>query len=881
MAEVAAGKKLVGKSAAGSARKSAEKFGKKSATRTAKKLAKVAGKSATGSARKPAKKPGKKPATGTAKKLAKVAGKFAAGSARKPAKKLGKKPATGTAKKLAKVAGKSATGSARKPAKKPEKKPLRKASGKRTQQTTVSPANRVPLIEFAERAYLDYSMYVVLDRALPALGDGLKPVQRRIVYAMSELGLAAGAKPKKSARTIGDVIGKYHPHGDAACYEAMVLMAQPFAYRYPLIDGQGNWGSIDNPKSFAAMRYTEARLSAYSKTLMDELAQGTTDWRANFDGTLEEPVRLPARLPNLLLNGASGIAVGMATDIPPHNLREVAAACTRLLDSPKASLSELLEDIRGPDFPGGGEIVSDQKDLHEIYGRGTGMIRIRATYAVEQGEIVITSLPYQVSAARVLEQIAAQVRDRKLPLVEDLRDESDQVHPVRLIVVPRGRRVDCESLMSHLFATTDLESNRRVNFNVIGNDGKPQVKTLKALLGEWLDFRRETVRRRLAWHLEKINRRLEELAGLLIVYLNLDEVIRIIRAEDDPKAKLMRRFRLSEVQVRAILEIRLRQLSKLEEVRIREEQAALSAREKDLETCLKSARRLKTLIKKELKADAEACGDERRTQLVVREQAREIKQEQLTPPEKLTIVLSKMGWVRAVRGHEVDATTLDYRTKDAFLSVARGDNRRDVTFLNGRGRCYSLPARSLPPSRRQGEPLSSYFSISEAVNFVSVITGDGDDLYLFAGSHGYALLARLGDTLARTRTGRQVLNLSEGEHAVAASPAGDRGTGFVAAIGSAGNMLVVRLAEIPVLSKGRGNKLINIPKSRLDAGEESLAAVVCIQPGQTLTVRAGRRLKRIAFDNLMHYKGRRGQRGRKLPQGYRNVSRLEVEDLLC
>ncbi len=760
--------------------------------------------------------------------------------------------------------------------KKARKKTAKASGGKRGASAAVA-AEQVPLVEFAERAYLDYSMYVVLDRALPALGDGLKPVQRRIVYAMSELGLDAGAKPKKSARTIGDVIGKYHPHGDAACYEAMVLMAQPFAYRYPLIDGQGNWGSIDNPKSFAAMRYTEARLSPYAKTLTRELGQGTTDWRVNFDGTLEEPVRMPARLPNLLLNGVSGIAVGMSTDIPPHNLREVAAACVRLLDSPKATLAELMKDVRGPDFPGGGEIVGERKDVREIYEQGSGMLRIRASYVVEQGKIVITSLPYQVPATRVLEQIAAQVREKRLPLIGDLRDESDQEHPVRLVIVPRGAKVDRDRLMSHLFATTDLEYSRRVNFNVIGNDGKPQVKRFKTLLEEWLAFRKETVKRRLAWRLEKIARRLEELEGLMVVYLNVNEVIRIIRNEDDPKARLMKRFKLSEVQVRAILEIRLRQLAKLEEIRIREEQKALTAEKKDLEACLKSARRLKTLIKNEIKADVDACGDERRTRLRAREAAEELKHEQLTPPEKLSVILSKMGWVRTVRDHEVDAAALEYRTKDAFLSMSRSDNRRDAIFLDERGRCYSLPARKLPSSRSHGEPLSSYFALPGAVNFVAVMTGDPDDLYLLASDRGYALLVRLGDvTGQKRRAGKQVLSVPEGANAIAASPAGDVKTGCAVAVGSEGYMLAVNLDEIPVLSKGRGNKLINVPKSRLDGGEERVTAAACVQPGQALLVHAGRRVKRVPFEALDHYRGKRGQRGRKLPQGWRGVSRLEV-----
>ena len=741
--------------------------------------------------------------------------------------------------------------------------------------------DKVSLVDFTERAYLDYSMYVVLDRALPALGDGLKPVQRRIIYAMSELGLSAGAKPKKSARTIGDVIGKYHPHGDAACYEAMVLMAQDFGYRYPLIKGQGNWGSIDNPKSFAAMRYTEACLSPYAKTLTQELNQGTTDWRTNFDGTLEEPIRFPARLPNLLLNGTSGIAVGMATDIPPHNLNEIVTACIRLLDAPKTQIAELLKIVQGPDFPGGAEIVSDKKSIREIYEKGTGMIRIRASYTIEYGEIVITSLPYQVSVTRVLEQIAAQVKDKKLLAVEDLRDESDQENLVRLVIVLRGKRTDYEKLMSHLFATTDLEYNRRVNFNAIGNDGKPQVKTLKMLLNEWIIFRKKTVERRLTWRLEKINLRLEELNGFMLVYLNLDEVIKIIRKENDPKIKLMQRFKLSEVQVRAILEMRLRQLSKLEETRILEEQKSLSAEKKSIEACLKSTQRMKTLIKKELKADAEACGDERRTKIIARAPSEAIKHEQLIPLEKLSIVLSKMGWVKTVRGHDIDLHALEYRSKDAFLAVAQADNRRTVVFLDSRGRCYSLHARNLPSSRSQGEPLSSYFSLSETVNLVAVMAGDKDDLYLFSNNRGYALLVHFGDTVAHTRAGKQVLNVPENASAIAVARADNAKSGFAVAVSSEGYILAVSLSEIPVLSKGRGNKLINIPKSRLDSGEESLVAVTCVQKNQTLVVHSGKRVKRIVFSDLEHYRGNRGQRGRKLPQGYRNVSRLEVEEKIC
>ncbi len=743
------------------------------------------------------------------------------------------------------------------------------------------PAEQLPLAVFAERAYLDYSMRVVLDRALPTLGDGLKPVQRRIIYAMSELGLNAGAKPKKSARTIGDVIGKYHPHGDAACYEAMVLMAQPFSYRYPLIVGQGNWGSIDNPKSFAAMRYTEASLSAYAKTLIQELSQGTVDWRPNFDGTLEEPMQFPAQLPNLLLNGTSGIAVGMSTDVPPHNLNEVVAACIQLLDAPKTPLADLLALIKGPDFPGGGEIISSEEEIFEAYRSGTGVLRVRASYVIEQNEIVVTALPYQVSVIRVLEQVAAQVKSKRLPMVEDLRDESDQESPVRLVIVPTNRRVDKERLMSHLFATTDLECSHRINLNAIGNDGKPRVKSLDAMLREWIAFRKETLRRRLVWRRERIDHRLEVLEGLMVVYLNLEKIIEIIRNAKEPQAELMRSFGLSAMQARAILEIRLRSLSKLEEARIVEERVSLSDERKQIQRYLDSAARLKTLVKRELKAVAATCGDERRTRIVSVSPARAFQKEQLTSVEARSIVLSKMGWVRTVAGHEVDTAKLAYRTKDACLDVARGDNRRDVVFLDSRGRCYTLAAARLPEPRSRGEPLSSYFTLREAADFIAVITADKEALYLFVSDRGDALLTRFGNLVAQRRGGKQVLDVSHGTRAIAACIAPARETGFAAAVTSEGYMLLVALSEIPLLSKGKGNRLIGIPPKMRDSAGEKLVAVACVQAGQTLMVHAGSRSKRFRFEDLLQYQGKRGLRGRRLPRGYRNVSRLEPRDAPC
>ncbi len=621
---------------------------------------------------------------------------------------------------------------------------------------------QLPLKTFTEKAYLDYSMYVILDRALPHIGDGLKPVQRRIVYAMSELGLQATAKHKKSARTVGDVLGKFHPHGDSACYEAMVHMAQPFTYRYPLIDGQGNWGSPDDPKSFAAMRYTEARLAPYAEVLLTELGQGTVDWTPNFDGTLDEPVLLPARLPNVLLNGATGIAVGMATDIPPHNLGEVAEAAVLLLDKPRTTVDELCEIIQGPDFPTGAEIITPRAELIEAYKTGHGSVRMRACYEVENGEIVITALPYQASGGKVLEQIAAQMAAKKLPMVEDLRDESDHENPTRLVIVPRSNRIDIEALMSHLFSSTDLERSARMNFNMIGLDGRPRVKDLHAILKEWLEFRTDTVRRRLEYRLDKVNSRLHLLEGLLIAYLNLDEVIRIIRTEDKPKAALIRRFSLTELQADYILDTRLRQLARLEEMKIKGEQDEL-ARERDaLQQILASRQRLKTLIKKEIQADAEKYGDARRSRLVDRAPAQALDETALIPSEPVTIVLSKNGWVRVARGHEIDPLEMSYKSGDEFAAVARGRSNQLAVFIDSAGKTYALPAHSLPTARGQGEPLSGRLKPSDGARFVGVMAGDPEQLYLLASDSGYGFVARLGDMYTRNKAGKATLSVPKG-----------------------------------------------------------------------------------------------------------------------
>ena len=746
-----------------------------------------------------------------------------------------------------------------------------------SQELNFEGVERQPLAQFTEKAYLDYSMYVILDRALPALGDGLKPVQRRIIYAMSELGLSAASKHKKSARTVGDVIGKFHPHGDSACYEAMVHMAQEFSYRYPLVDGQGNWGSSDDPKSFAAMRYTESRLTRYADTLLDELAHGTTDWGPNFDGSLEEPLLLPARLPNLLLNGTSGIAVGMATDIPPHNLREVAAACIALLDDADTTTRGLMKHVRGPDLPTGAEIISSRDELVEFYDKGVGSFRARCNWEVEKetGHVVVTQLPFQVSGNRVQEQIAQQIRDKKLPMVEDIRDESDHENPTRLVIEPRSNRVDVEQLMAHLFATTDLERSYRVNINVIALDGRPRVMGLKALLLEWLEFRRRTVRRRLEHRLDKVARRLHLLDGMLIAYLNLDEVIRIIRREDEPKPVLIKRFKLSEEQAEYILETRLRQLARLEEMKIREEQSELAAERRELEAILASKARLTKLIRNEIEADAKEYGDDRRTRIVERAAAQAIEETELVANEPVTVVLSTGGWVRAAKGHEIDPATLSYKTGDAFLGAARGRSTQLAVFIDSTGRAYSLPAHSLPSARGQGEPLSGKLNPPDGARFAGVAIGEPDDLWLLATDAGYGFTVKLKELHSRNRAGKSVISVPEGALVLPPVPvAGDKPR--VALVSSEGRLLLVAVADVPELARGKGNKLFGIPGPRAAAREEVLSAIAVLAEGQSLRVWSGDRQMTLSPSDLKHHVGERAQRGAVLSRGWRKVDRIEA-----
>ncbi|PZW40928.1 MULTISPECIES: DNA topoisomerase IV subunit A [unclassified Pseudomonas] len=738
---------------------------------------------------------------------------------------------------------------------------------------------RRSLADFTEQAYLNYSMYVIMDRALPHIGDGLKPVQRRIVYAMSELGLDADAKHKKSARTVGDVLGKFHPHGDSACYEAMVLMAQPFSYRYTLVDGQGNWGAPDDPKSFAAMRYTEARLSRYSEVLLSELGQGTVDWVPNFDGTLDEPATLPARLPNILLNGTTGIAVGMATDVPPHNLREVATACVRLLDEPKATVEQLCEHIQGPDYPTEAEIITPRADLLKIYQTGRGSIRMRAVYSVEDGDIVVTALPHQVSGAKVLEQIAAmmQAKPSKAPQIADLRDESDHENPCRIVIIPTSSRVDHDGLMQHLFASTDLESSYRVNTNVIGLDGKPQVKDLRTLLVEWLQFRVGTVRRRLQFRLDKVEHRMHLLEGRLIAFLNLDEVIHIIRTEDQPKPVLMERFGLTEIQAEYILETRLRQLARLEEMQIRGEQDELSKERDKLLALLGSEAKLKKLVRKEILEDAEKYGDDRRSPIVERAEAKALSEHDLLPNEKITVVLSEKGWVRSAKGHEIDATGLSYKAGDGFKTAAPGRSNQYAVFIDSTGRSYSLAAHTLPSARGQGEPLTGRLTPPPGASFECVLLPDDEALYVIASDAGYGFVVKGEDLQAKNKAGKALLSLPNGARVVAPRPLNNREEDWLAAVTTEGRLLLFKVADLPQLGKGKGNKIIGIPGERVASREEYLTDLAVLPAGATLVLQAGKRTLSLKADDLEHYKGERGRRGNKLPRGFQRVDGLLVE----
>ena len=736
---------------------------------------------------------------------------------------------------------------------------------------------QIPLKEYAERAYLDYSMYVVLDRALPFVGDGLKPVQRRIIYAMSELGLAATAKPKKSARTIGDVIGKFHPHGDSSCYEAMVLMAQPFSYRYPLVDGQGNFGSPDDPKSFAAMRYTESRLSPIAEALLGELGQGTVDWVPNFDGTMEEPSWLPSRVPHVLLNGSMGIAVGMATDIPPHNLRELASACIRLLDDPDATVADLFEHVRGPDYPTEAEIITPRADLLTMYQTGGGSVRARAVYQREEGNVVITALPHQVSPSKILEQIAAQMRAKKLPMIEDLRDESDHESPTRLVIVPRSNRVDADEMMQHLFATTDLEKSFRVNLNMIGLDGRPQVKDLRRILSEWLTFRTSTVTRRLEHRLEKVERRLHMLEALRIVFLNLDEVIRIVRTEDEPKPVLMARFKLSEDQTDYILETRLRQLARLEEMKITAERDQLEEERARINVLLKSPAKLKSLIKDELRADAAKFGDDRRSPLVQREVAQALDESALVVSEPVTVVLSQKGWARAAKGHDIDAEGLNYRDGDGLLAFVKARTTQQVAFIDSTGRSYSTPAHTLPSARGNGEPLTGRFSPAGGASFDAVVAGDNDTRLIIASDFGYGFVTRFESLTGRNKAGKQTISLTDKAKVLAPQISADPARDRIVVVTTEGHLLMFSVAELPELDKGKGNKLIEIPKAKLAAGDERVAGVAVVSEGKgEVTLYAGQRKLTLKWSDLVEYGGNRATRGGLLPRGLRRVERIET-----
>ena len=737
---------------------------------------------------------------------------------------------------------------------------------------------RRPLKEFAEKAYLDYSMYVILDRALPHVGDGLKPVQRRIVYAMSELGLTGGAKFKKSARTVGDVLGKFHPHGESACYEAMVLLAQPFATRYPLVDGQGNWGTADDPKSFAAMRYTEARLTAFADVLLRELRDGTVDWISNFDGTLDEPVLLPARLPHVLLNGAAGIAVGMATDVPPHNARELAAACVRLLDEPQASVLDLCEHVRGPDFPTEAEIVTPREDLVAMYEGGSGSVRMRARFERDNGAIVVTALPYQVSGSKVLEQIAQQMLAKKLPMVEDLRDESDHENPTRLVIVPRSNRVDVDRLMSHLFATTDLERPYRVNMTVVGLDNCPRQANLKSLLSEWLEFRVRTVRRRIEHRLGRVSDRLHILDGLLVAFLNIDEVIAIIRREDRPRPVLMARFDLTDVQAEAILNLRLRNLAKLEEVKIRAEQSELAAERKSLESLLSSQRRIAGLVRKELLEDAEKYGDERRSPLVERDAAQALGEADLTPVEPITVVLSERGWVRAAKGHDIEPQGLSYRSGDGYRAMARGRSNQLAVFLDSTGRVYCIPSHTLASARSQGEPLAGRINPPDGATFEGVMIGPAERHYVLATDAGYGFIVRLGDLWSRNRAGKACVSIGQGARLLVPRPFDDPKLAQLAAVSSAGRLLVHPLEDLPHLARGKGVKIIQIPPAKFRAREEFVIDIGIVPHRASLTVHAGKRHLTLKPSDLAHYALGRGRKGPMLPRGFQRAERLEIRD---
>ncbi|HGO5822400.1 TPA: DNA topoisomerase IV subunit A [Mannheimia haemolytica] len=735
---------------------------------------------------------------------------------------------------------------------------------------------QMPIKRFTEDAYLNYSMYVIMDRALPFIGDGLKPVQRRIIYAMSELGLNASAKYKKSARTVGDVLGKFHPHGDSACYEAMVLMAQPFSYRYPLVDGQGNWGAPDDPKSFAAMRYTESKLSKIAEILLGELGQGTVDYQPNFDGSLEEPKYLPARLPHILLNGTMGIAVGMATDIPPHNINELADASVMLLDNPTATLDDVLSVVQGPDYPTEAEIITPKAEIAKMYEQGRGSIKMRAVWKKEEGEIVISALPHQASPSKIIEQVATQMRNKKLPMVDDIRDESDHENPIRIVIVPRSNRIDFEALMDHLFATTDLEKSYRVNMNMIGLDGKPAVKNLLTILNEWLSFRRTTVTRRLNYRLDKILNRLHILDGLMIAFLNIDEVIEIIRNEDEPKVELMARFNLTDVQAEAILNLRLRHLAKLEEHQLQTEKSELEKERDELQLILGSERRLNSLIKKEIQADAKAFASPRRSPLVERAESKAIAESDLTPTEDVTVILSEKGWVRCAKGHDIDVQALSYRAGDGYLAHARGRSNQPVVFLDSTGRAYALDPTSLPSARSQGEPLTGKITLPEGATVQQVLMANSETKVLMASDSGYGFICNFEDLVSRNKAGKAVISLTENAKVLPPQLLESDDNLSLVAMSNVGRMLVFPVSELPELSKGKGNKIINISAAAAKSGDEYLARLLVIKPTNSLVFVSGKRKITLKPSDIDNYRGERARKGSQLVRGLSTNATVEI-----
>ncbi|HDZ6696875.1 TPA: DNA topoisomerase IV subunit A [Mannheimia haemolytica] len=735
---------------------------------------------------------------------------------------------------------------------------------------------QMPIKRFTEDAYLNYSMYVIMDRALPFIGDGLKPVQRRIIYAMSELGLNASAKYKKSARTVGDVLGKFHPHGDSACYEAMVLMAQPFSYRYPLVDGQGNWGAPDDPKSFAAMRYTESKLSKIAEILLGELGQGTVDYQPNFDGSLEEPKYLPARLPHILLNGTMGIAVGMATDIPPHNINELADASVMLLDNPKATLDDVLSVVQGPDYPTEAEIITPKAEIARMYEQGRGSIKMRAVWKKEEGEIVISALPHQASPSKIIEQVATQMRNKKLPMVDDIRDESDHENPIRIVIVPRSNRIDFDALMDHLFATTDLEKSYRVNMNMIGLDGKPAVKNLLTILNEWLSFRRTTVTHRLNYRLDKILNRLHILDGLMIAFLNIDEVIEIIRNEDEPKAELMARFNLTDVQAEAILNLRLRHLAKLEEHQLQAEKSELEKERDELQLILGSERRLNSLIKKEIQADAKAFASPRRSPLVERAESKAIAESDLTPTEDVTVILSEKGWVRCAKGHDIDVQALSHRAGDGYLAHARGRSNQPVVFLDSTGRAYALDPTSLPSARSQGEPLTGKITLPEGAVVQQVLMASPETKVLMASDSGYGFICTFADLVSRNKAGKAVISLTENAKVLPPQLLENDENLSLVAMSNVGRMLVFPVSELPQLSKGKGNKIINISAAAAKSGDEYLARLLVIKPTNSLVFVSGKRKITLKPSDVDNYRGERARKGSQLVRGLSTNSTVEI-----